>query len=174
MPFEIRPAEPAEFPTVGDLCVAAYAPFLLGDRDQYIGALRDVARRAAEAEVLVAADPDSGAILGTVTYVPDGGPMGEIAGPTEAEFRMLAVDPAAQGRGVGATLLRRVLDESRREGKDGVVCSSLREMVAAHRIYRRMGFWRAPERDWSPVAGVDLISFVRPLHHRALDASVVG
>ena len=174
MHVEIRPAEAAEFTAVGDLCVAAYAPFLVGARDHYVTALRDVAGRAAEADVLVAADADGGAILGTVTYVPDGGPMGEIAGPTEAEFRMLAVDPAAQGRGVGATLLRRVLDEGRREGKDGVVCASLAEMVAAHRIYRRMGFWRAPDRDWSPVPGVDLIAFVRPLHHVAPDPAVVA
>ncbi len=160
--LEIRPAAAADFTAVGDLCVAAYAPFLLGDRNHYVPALRDVAGRAAVAEVLVASDPENGGILGTVTLVPDGGPMREIAGPSEAEFRMLAVDPAAQGRGVGATLLRRVLDEARAHGK-GVVCSSLPEMLTAHRVYRRLGFHRAPERDWSPVAGVDLITFVRPL-----------
>jgi hypothetical protein len=33
-------------------------------------------------------------------------------------------------------------------------------MRAAHRIYERLGFRRAPDRDWSPVPGVDLIAFV--------------
>jgi ribosomal protein S18 acetylase RimI-like enzyme len=159
---EIRPAEPAEFPVVADLCVAAYAPFLGGD-DRYLAVLRDVPARAAAAEVLVAADPGDGNILGTVTFVPDGGPLGEIAGPSEAEFRMLAVDPAAQGHGLGGRLLERVLDDSRSHGKDGIVCSSLPQMRAAHRVYRRLGFRRAPERDWSPVAGVDLLAFVRSL-----------
>ena len=118
-----------------------------------------MAGRASAAELLVAADPDDGRVLGTVTYVPDGGPLGEIAGPREAEFRMLAVDPAAQGRGVGTALLRRILDDSRARGHDAVVCSSLPQMRAAHRIYERLGFVRAPERDWSPVPGVDLITF---------------
>ena len=72
---------------------------------------------------------------------------------------MLAVDPVAQGAGVGTALLRRVLDDSRRRGNEGVVCSSLSEMRTAHRIYRRVGFRRAPERDWSPVPGVDLLAF---------------
>jgi GNAT superfamily N-acetyltransferase len=159
---EIRLAAPEEFPVVADLCVAAYAPYLGGDH-RYLDVLRDVPGRAAAAQVLVAADPWDGHVAGTVTFVPDGGPMGEIARPSEAEFRMLAVDPAAQGRGLGGRLLERVLDESRRRGNDGIVCSSLPAMRAAHRVYRRLGFRRAPERDWSPVPGVDLVAFVRPL-----------
>jgi ribosomal protein S18 acetylase RimI-like enzyme len=158
VPLEIRPAEPAEFPDVADLCVAAYAPFLAGDGN-YVAVLRDVARRAAEAELLVAVEPGGGVVLGTVTFVPEGGALGEIAGPGEAEFRMLAVDPAAQGRGVGTALLRRVLEDSRHDRKVGVVCSSQPVMRAAHRIYERVGFKRAPERDWSPVPGVELLAF---------------
>ena len=164
MPLEIRPAAPAELPAVAELCVAAYAPFVAGD-DQYVGVLRDVARRAAAAELLVA--DDGGRVRGTVTYVRDGGPLGEIASPSEAEFRMLAVDPSAQGRGVGTALLRWVLDESRRHGKAAVVCSSQPRMRAAHRVYERLGFQRAPERDWSPVAGIELIAFVRTLRDEA-------
>jgi ribosomal protein S18 acetylase RimI-like enzyme len=72
---------------------------------------------------------------------------------------MLAVAPAAQGRGVGTALLQRVLDDSRARGKTGVVCSSQPEMRAAHRIYERLGFTRAPARDWSPVPGVALLAF---------------
>jgi ribosomal protein S18 acetylase RimI-like enzyme len=159
---EIRPAVPEEFPAVADVCVAAYAPFLGGDH-RYLDVLRDVPGRAAAAEVLVAADLGDGNVLGTVTFVPDGGPLGEIAAPSEAEFRMLAVDPAAQGRGLGGRLLERVLDDGRRRGKAGIVCSSLPQMRAAHAVYRRLGFRRAPERDWSPVDGVDLLAFVRSL-----------
>jgi GNAT superfamily N-acetyltransferase len=79
--------------------------------------------RAADAKLLVAAA--GGRVLGTVTFVPDGGPLGQIAGPHEAEFRILAVEPSAHGRGVGTALLRRVLDDSRRHGRASVVCSSL-------------------------------------------------
>jgi ribosomal protein S18 acetylase RimI-like enzyme len=157
VPFEIRPATPAEFPAVGDLCIAAYAEFLVGD-DHYVATLRDAQRRAAEAELLVAAEAE---VLGTVTFVPDGGPFGEIAGPGETEFRMLAVSPTAQGRGVGTALLQHIIDAS--AGRERIVCSSLPEMRAAHRVYERFGFTRAPERDWSPVPGVDLIAFVLDL-----------
>ena len=157
MPLEIRPATAAELPALADLCEAAYEPFLAGDA--YMAVVRDVAARARAAQLLVAAEPDGRGVLGTVTFVPDGGPLGEIAAPHETEFRMLAVDPAAQGRGVGTALLRHVLDDSRRRGKGGVVCSSQPAMRAAHRVYERLGFTRAPERDWSPVPGVQLRSF---------------
>lgn len=152
--MEIRPIEPAEFAAVADLCVSAYAPFLQDDH-VYVATLRDVERRAAAADVLVA--DDGGTLLGTVTFVPDGGPMGEIATPDETEFRMLAVAPAARGRGVGTALMQHILDASR--ARAGVVCSSLPAMRAAHRIYERLGFRRVPERDWSPVPGVDLLVF---------------
>ena len=115
--LEIRPALPAEFPAVADVCEAAYDPYLRGD-GHYRAVLRDVARRAADAEVLVAADGGAARVLGTVTFVPDGGPLGEIAGPAETEFRMLAVDPSAQGRGVGAALLARVARRQPRPRQD--------------------------------------------------------
>ena len=67
--------------------------------------------------------------------------------------------------------IRRVLDDSRRRGKDGVVCSSQPEMRAAHRIYERLGFRRVPERDWSPVPGVELLAFA--LSFQARPASSV-
>jgi GNAT superfamily N-acetyltransferase len=161
--LEIRLAAAAEFAAVADVCEAAYGPHLTAD-GHYRAVLRDVARRAAAAELLVAADADDGRVLGTVTFVPDGGPLGEIAGPAETEFRMLAVDPAAQGRGVGGALLGHVVEESRRRGGGaGIVCSSLPQMRAAHRVYERSGFRRAPGRDWSPVEGVRLLAFVLSL-----------
>ena len=85
--------------------------------------------------------------------------LSEIAAPDESEFRMLAVSPAAQGRGIGTALLQQVLDESRALGRRAVVCSSQPTMRAAHSIYMRLGFARLPERDWSPVPGVDLLAF---------------
>jgi GNAT superfamily N-acetyltransferase len=152
----IRHVAPTDFTPVADLCEAAYAPFL-GD-DHYLATLRNVAKRAREAEVLVA-DAGDGELLGTVTFVPDGGPLGEIATPEETEFRMLAVSPTAQGRGVGTALMSWIVDASAQRGRRGIVCSSLPEMTSAHRIYERLGFRRAPERDWSPVPGVDLMAF---------------
>jgi hypothetical protein len=36
-------------------------------------------------------------------------------------------------------------------------------MHAAHRVYERFGFTRAPERDWSPVEGLVLLVYVLEL-----------
>ena len=54
--------------------------------------------------------------------------------------------------------LRRT-DHFRREGARQVVMSTLPRMEAAQRIYRRAGFVRLPERDWSPAPGIDLIAY---------------
>ena len=44
-----------------------------------------------------------------------------------------------------------------------MVLSSLPEMEHAHRIYTRLGYRRAPARDWDPAPGVHLIAFVKEL-----------
>ncbi|MQW75551.1 GNAT family N-acetyltransferase [Nocardioides sp. dk4132] len=154
----VRLAVPGDHDAVGELVAAAYADFLLGPDDPYLSRLRDSAARAAEAELWVAADR-GGELLGTVTICPDGSPWREIAGPDEGEFRMLAVSPAAQGRGVGARLVELVLQRARAEGRGAVVLSSLSQMRAAHRVYARFGFLAVPERDWQPAPGVALRVF---------------
>lgn len=32
-------------------------------------------------------------------------------------------------------------------------------MLAAHQIYRRLGFVRTPERDWYPIPGLKLLTY---------------
>src|SRR3954447_4659006 len=155
----IRPIAPGELGAVGELCVRAYAP--MEPESGYEATLRDVATRHDTALVLVAVDDDG--LLGTVSFVADGGPLHEIATAEEAEFRMLAVDPSAQGRGVGEALVRDCLARARARQRRRLVASSLPRMRAAHRVYARLGFTRAPDRDWSPAPGVDLVVFEHPL-----------
>ena len=66
---------------------------------------------------------------------------------------MLAVAPEPQGQGVGEALAEHCLDRFREDGAVAVVLSTLPEMVAAHRLYERLGFVRTPERDWGPLPG---------------------
>jgi len=98
-----------------------------------------------------------------VTLCPVGSPWREIGTADEAEFRMLAVAPGAQRRGVGSALMDLVLRRAHEDGARGIVLSSLAEMSAAHRIYQRKGFERVPDRDWSPVPDVHLIAFRKEL-----------
>ena len=157
--MRIRRARAEDIATVGEVTVAAYADLTTGDADGYVQRLRDAATRDREAELWVATPDDSDEILGTVTITPPGSPWREIGRDGEGEFRMLAVAPTAQGQGVGTALVDLVLDRFRAEGARSVVMSTLPVMVAAHRIYERAGFVRDPDRDWSPLPGVDLISY---------------
>lgn len=157
MDIVIRPVAPGEYEALGEITAQAYLQdglLTFGESDWYLDKLKDVAKRAAEADVLVATQ--GGQLLGGVTYVPSGGPMADLARPGEAEIRMLAVDRAARGRGAGEALVRACVDRARAtEGCTGIVLSTQPIMHAAHRIYERTGFVRAPGRDWKPIAGVD-------------------
>ncbi|MFE7836615.1 GNAT family N-acetyltransferase [Streptomyces sp. NPDC057474] len=153
MDIAIRHVAPDEYAALGEITAQAYLGDGLldfGESDVYLGELRDVAKRAAEADVLVAVA--DGRVLGGVTFVPAGGPMADIARTGEAEIRMLAVAPEVRGRGVGEALVRACAERARTvDGCVRVVLSTQRAMRAAHRIYERLGFTRTPERDWNPL-----------------------
>ena len=159
--MELRLARPEELDALGELTVAAYEEFLLGAEDGYRVHVRDAARRAREAELWVAAEGED--LLGCVTYCPPGSPWREISRDDEGEFRMLAVHPRARGRGAGLALAELCEQRAREHGATGMVLSSLADMAAAHRIYGRLGYTRATDRDWDPVPGVHLIAFSKEL-----------
>lgn len=144
----IRPARPDEHVELGALTARVYAEILGHHLGDYAEVLRDVAARAAACEVLVAVEGDGGERpLGGITYVPGPGPWAELATEHEAELRMLVVDPAAQGRGVGAALVGACVERAAATGRAGVCLFTTPSMVAAHRLYDRLGFRREPRRD---------------------------
>jgi ribosomal protein S18 acetylase RimI-like enzyme len=155
----IRPAEEADLAAVGAITVEAYRVdgFLEGTED-YADTLADAAARFQAADLLVAVDA-SGEVLGSVTVVRPGTPYAEVSKPGELEFRMLSVAASARGRGVGDALVRAVIDQARAVGVERVVLSSSEKMLAAHRLYRRLGFTRLPDRDWAPLPGLNLMAY---------------
>ncbi|UIX30881.1 GNAT family N-acetyltransferase [Streptomyces sp. GQFP] len=158
MDILIRRALSEEYDVLGEITAQAYLRDGLldfGESDGYLVELRDVGKRAADAEVLVAVA--DGRLLGGVTFVPAGGPMSDIAREGEAEIRMLAVAEEARGRGAGEALVRACVERARAvEGCVRVVLSTQTTMRTAHRIYGRLGFVRSPERDWNPIPGIDI------------------
>ncbi|MQA96157.1 MAG: GNAT family N-acetyltransferase [Streptosporangiales bacterium] len=144
----VRPAEPHELPVAGAIAEGAYRHegYLDGD-EEYAVELRDAASRAERSEVLVAVS--DGAIVGTVTYCPAGTAHAQIAGPGEAEFRMLGVAPIARGRNVGERMVHACLERARAAGAHTLRLSSYVKMHPAHALYERVGFRRTPDRDWS-------------------------
>ena len=159
MTFAIRRADPADFERIGELTVQAYAEDgHIPAGSDYAATLADAASRADQAELWVAVD-EGGTVLGTVTFAAPGSPYLEVAGPHEGEFRMLAVAHGARGLGVGAALVQHVIDRARELELRGLAMSTQPTMLSAHRIYQRLGFERTPERDWSPVPGVELLTY---------------
>lgn len=155
----VRAATPEDYPAIARLSVAAYqASGQLDDGHGYGTVLADVAGRANFGELLVAVDEADGEVVGAVLFVLPGSSYAELSRAGEAEFRMLAVDPAAQGRGAGEALVRACVDRSCQLGCHAVVISVRDFAAAAQRLYARLGFVRTPELDWSPLPGVDLLA----------------
>jgi ribosomal protein S18 acetylase RimI-like enzyme len=120
MDITVRAARPGEYEAVGELVAAAYLRdglLTLGAEDPYLTTLRDTASRARQAELLVAVGARD-ALLGSVTFAAVR-PYAQVAADDEAEFRMLAVAPTAQGKGVGQALTRACLDRARDLGFRG-------------------------------------------------------
>ena len=160
----VRLARDGEFDAAGDLVVAAYRTHRdMEDGDGYLARVRDVRGRSADTDILVALD-DGGGLLGCVSYVRDHtSAFAEVERPGEAGFRMLGVAEAARGRGVGRALVEACLERARAAGRTGVVIVTAPSWTDAQRLYERIGFRRAPERDFEPVPGIGLWAYALTL-----------
>jgi len=155
----IREAVESEFDEIGELTVRAYSNLPNFElHDDYRGVLMNVARRAQSSRVLMA--EDEGAIVGTVTFVSDtASDEADFDDPDAAGIRMLAVDVAHQGRGIGRALTETCVMSARTAGRQRVILFTLDAMVVAQSLYRSLGFVRDARRDWEPVPGVSLIGY---------------
>ena len=157
--FTIREIRPEEHEALGEVTSRAYADELSPHDAGYFDELRDVAGRAAVVPVLVAVDVD-GRVVGGATYVPGPGtPLSEAERAGEAGIRMLAVDPAMAGRGIGRALAQACVARARAEGRTGVTLYTLPTMTVAHRLYESLGFQRDTVRDWEYLPGEFLWSY---------------
>ena len=158
--MRIREATSDDFDEIARLTVAAYRALDTWVGDDYAGHLADVADRAAVPGnvILVAEDETDGRLLGSVTLTLEEGPYFEWNHGVDGDcgFRMLAVDPAAQGRGAGPRLVEECLARARAAGRRRMVIGSTEWMTTAHRIYERLGFRRVPELDqmWGDIRGL--------------------
>jgi len=98
---------------------------------------------------------DPGPLLGTVT----------LAGADEA-YADMAVAPEAEGLGIGRRLVEACHQLAAAGGAHTMVCSVEQQNERAIGLYRRMGYVRAPERDWMPVPDLRLHVFTCPLERQ--------
>jgi GNAT superfamily N-acetyltransferase len=164
---EVREARSAgEVEAAGRVTVAANAEFAPADPDdpvttswaRYLEEMADAAARAAQGVLLVAVE--DGRVVGTVTlYLAPGSMQWR---PDDAMFRLLAVDPAARGRGIGHALFQTCLDRARAAGKRRMALHTTAWMPTARAMYERAGFHREPEGDIQ-LPGLQIIAYAADL-----------
>jgi len=108
---------------------------------------------------------ESGALVGTVLLFPAGAIMPN-PGATALEWpevRLLAVAPAARGKGVARRLMEECIQRARAAGSPALTLHTADIMAVAMRLYERMGFTRAPELDIRLAPGILAKGYRLPL-----------
>ena len=163
MTIEVRPVRSDERAEAGRVTALAYREFVRpGDRawEEYLDHIADVGDRAERALVLVAVE--EGRILGSATLEleervePEDDPA---LAPDESHIRMLGVDPAARGGGVGRSLMQAGIERARVQGKRFVTLRTTPVMTAAQALYASMGFELDPAHDMVFDNGFRLIAY---------------
>ncbi|PHN04813.1 GNAT family N-acetyltransferase [Flavilitoribacter nigricans] len=168
--FIVRNATPDEYRDVGVLMVEVYAQ-LAGfpsptEQPAYYQMLRDVGTLTdrPDTELLVAAGPGN-AIWGAVVYFGDmqyyGSGGTATREPNAAGFRLLAVSPAARGRGIGRRLTQACIAKARQAQRHQLIIHTTKAMMIAWGMYEKMGFQRSEDLDFMqgdlPVFGFRLM-----------------
>jgi ribosomal protein S18 acetylase RimI-like enzyme len=134
--------------------------------------MHDVAARVAGSETtFVAVETTSGGpsaraatgtgkVLGGVSFLLHDNELADVARTGEGEIRLLAVDPLARRQGIGRALVQVCLDRAVARGLERMVLSTQEDMVEAQQLYDRVGFKRALDREWEPVPGVRLRTYL--------------
>ncbi|KQX05815.1 hypothetical protein ASC59_14225 [Leifsonia sp. Root1293] len=161
----VRLVRPDEYEAAADLSERAYTSEY-DITESYRASIRQIADRAQEHQVWVAVDTATGVLLGAVATPRPGRSISPLARDGELDFRLLAVDPPARGRGIGALLTRHVIELARLRRLEHVVMNSGQQMVGAHRLYEKLGFGRLPAREGSITEGgrtIQLLAFTIPV-----------
>jgi len=111
--------------------------------------------------VLIIAIDEQEDVVGAVLLLHEASTLRQLARANEREFRILAVDERARGAGVGEALVQDCLDRAFGVGASAVVIWTQPTMHSAQRLYVRLGFQRAPERDEQDLRGFTRMVFRR-------------
>lgn len=155
--FHIREAIPDEFEALGELMVTVYSQ-LSGfpkqdEQPAYYQMLANISKLAEnpKTRILVAVN-DAGKISGGVVYIGDMQYYGSGGTATQeknaAGFRLLAVDPATRGQGLGKKLTQACIQLAKDEDQQQIVIHSTEAMQVAWKMYERMGFERSLDLDF--------------------------
>ena len=154
--FVVRDASEAELPALGRLMVSVYSSLEgfpdAAEQPHYYELLANIGRLSGQPETRLLVAVADGELLGGVVYFSDMaryGAGGTATQETDASgFRLLAVDPAARGMGVGRALAERCIELAREHRHRHVVIHTTDAMKVAWGMYAAMGFERAPDLDF--------------------------
>jgi ribosomal protein S18 acetylase RimI-like enzyme len=96
--------------------------------------------------------------VGAIVHVGPGRPRSAIFPDDWSVIRMLVVDPAARGGGIGRALVAAALEQSRRVEAPAVGLHTSPIMATALRLYESIGFVR--EHDLPSIRGVPYARYV--------------
>ena len=156
----IRPATPEDAEEVARLWTEAYVTSRPGGRaDPYSAS--DFAVSSSEGEAFVA--DEEGVVLGVVVLYAPGTEGRHVGRPGEAELSRLAVSTHWRRNGIGGRLVGHCEERARSDGWEAIALWSRPWQTAAHRLYERCGYRRAPERDDVDRGGGQRVVYVRSL-----------
>ncbi len=165
--LRIRNARLGELKKIQDVTLSAFQQYASQMPDRWEHYRENILETLAEAKTseLIVAEQD-GSLLGSVVLYPPVTPssQGEPAEPPSV--RLLAVAPAARGKGIGTALMRECIRRARKTGADFLTLHTTDLMRVAMRMYERMGFVRAPDLDFQVDDNVIVKGYRFPLEKR--------
>jgi ribosomal protein S18 acetylase RimI-like enzyme len=146
--FRVRDAAADDVEPVATLLHEVYVGegLIRSDRAPTIDGVR---LQVAVGGLLVAQELSTPTLLGTVALVTARNPFAELASPVRTEISALAVRAAARSRGVARALLQECMRRSADMGLDEAVLTTAPQMEEAQLLYRRMGFRRRHDLDYT-------------------------
>jgi GNAT superfamily N-acetyltransferase len=155
--YTVRNATPDEFKQIGILLVTVYSQLdgfpKQSEQPDYYHLLSNIGEfvNKPETELLAAVDQDNN-IGGAVVYFGDMQYYGSGGTATKeknaAGFRLLAVDPAHRGKGIGKLLTMECIRKAKAKNRGQVIIHTTKAMQTAWEMYERIGFERSEDLDF--------------------------
>lgn len=152
----IRDIDATEFMALGQLLVAVYSRLdgfpSQAEQPGYYEMLANIGRFTEKPDTRVLVAVHDGKLVGGVVYFGDMAQYGSggiaTSVPNAAGIRLLAVDPARRGLGVGKALTAACIELARSQARAEVVLHTTRAMQIAWAMYEKLGFVRSTELDF--------------------------
>ena len=168
--YNVRDATLNEFPEIGELMVNVYSQLegfpTKNEQPNYYKMLANIGSLTENPKTkLLIAISSSGKIGGGVVYFGDMKYYGSGGTATREKnasgFRLLAVDPATRGQGIGKLLTKACIQMAKDEKQNQMIIHTTKAMQIAWKMYENMGFKRSRDLDFIqgelPVFGFRLL-----------------